>query len=73
VSRDSGARRVVQSVESTEPAVACFRCGRPAAGLTSFLVGTKEGVPVEEQDVAVCEDCYVVLKEKVRTRSRLQD
>lgn len=64
---------MVQSVKSTEAAAACFRCGRPAVGLTSFLVGTKEGVPVEERDVAVCEDCYAVLKEKVRTRSRVND
>ncbi len=42
-------------------------------GLTSFLVGTKEGVPVVERDVAVCEDCYVLLKVKARSRSRLRD
>jgi hypothetical protein len=64
---------VVQGVKSTERAVTCFRCGRPAAGLTSFLVGTKKGVPVEERDVAVCEDCFAILKEKVMTRSRLHD
>ncbi len=42
-------------------------------GRTAILMGTKNGVPHREEDVNVCEDCYAVLKQKVKTRSRLSD
>lgn len=35
------------------------------------LVGTKEGPPFRERGVAVCENCYAILKQKVRTGSRI--
>jgi len=36
-------------------------------------MGTKDGVPLTEEEVKVCEDCYDILKDKVKTRSRLRD
>lgn len=61
------------TMDADEETVLCFRCGKPAVGRTSIGVGTKDRVVLREEDVAVCEDCYAVLKEKVRTRSRLSD
>ena len=53
--------------------VLCFRCGKPALGMTPIGTGTEDGVVFREEVVAVCGDCYDALKEKVRTRSRLSD
>ncbi len=50
-----------------------FRCGRPAIGKTAILMGTKDGVPLREEEVKVCEDCYAVPKQKVKTRTIFSD
>lgn len=56
-----------------ELSVPCFRCGKSSVGRTSILTGTKDGIPLRETEVDVCERCYVLLKQKVKTRSRLSD
>ncbi len=57
-------------VEMTVP---CFKCGVNAVGATWIATGTQNGIPLKVQLVSVCGSCYDLLKEKVRTRSRLSD